>query len=333
MTTALAPRSAAPVAIQTPQLDTLTVARMLAESGFFGEVKDAGKALAKILAGQELGIGPIASLMGIYYQQGKVTYSANVMATAVKKHPQYDYRVKTIGTTECAIEFFERSAAGWESLGVSSFTEQEADTAGLLTGPNKHNWKSYRRNMLFSRAMSNGCKWFCPGIFGGVAPYTPDELGDEVIMSADGDMTPVARATVIDADPAPTPKAEDFDGEAFGARPTPSNWTQMAEDKWSTYLRAANEVGAPIPDKPAADATREAIVTALKTLADNVVNARANREHQLLIAQLREVIQAAEASGIDLYEVPSDVDLLPDDDIREMIISVQQAIPTEPAVA
>jgi hypothetical protein len=182
-------------------LDTLTTARLLAESGFFGEVRDAGKALAKILAGRELGMGPIASLMGVYYQQGKVTYSANIMAAAVKKSGRYTYRVKTIGTAECSIEFFERSGPEWESIGTSTFTIKDAQDAGLTTGPNKHNWSKFTRNMLFARAMSNGAKWYTPDVFGGVTPYTPDELGAEVSISDDGDMKPVIEEMPVTEQP------------------------------------------------------------------------------------------------------------------------------------
>ena len=324
MSTALATRSSAPVAMRTDNLDTLTIARMLAESGFFGEVKDAGKALAKILAGQELGIGPIASLMGIYYQQGKVTYSANVMATAVKKHPQYDYRVRTIGTAECSIEFFERNGDGWESLGISSFTTQDADEAGLLTGPNKHNWKSYRRNMLFARAISNGCKWYCPGIFGGVTPYTPDELGAEVIVSDSGDMQPVTEAP--QAVPSPSYR------EAIDAATPSAGWAADTLVRWDQGIRIANDIGADIPEKPAADAARSEVVAALRELGANIQRAKAERERDELEATLRDVVRAAnESAEVEIFEIPDDLEAMSSDDLREMIAAAQRAIPTTEA--
>src|SRR5215475_1356214 len=153
-------------------LDTLTVAKLLAGSGFFGEVRQQGQALAKMLAGQELGMGPIASLMGVYFQNGKITYSANLMAAAIQKSPIYDYRVRKLDATVCVLEFFEHGA----SVGTSSFSIEEATTAELTTGTNRATWKKFPRNMLFARAMSNGAKWFCSGVFGGITPYTPDEL-------------------------------------------------------------------------------------------------------------------------------------------------------------
>ena len=55
----------------------------------------------------------------------------------------------------------------------------------MLTGKNAHSWKHYPRNMLFSRAISNGAKWYCPDLFGGPV-YTPDEM--DAIVDVQGEM-------------------------------------------------------------------------------------------------------------------------------------------------
>lgn len=175
------------VQLQSKNLDTMSVAKMLAESGFFGEVRQQGQALAKILAGQELGMGPIASLMGVYFANGKVTYSANIMAASIKRSGVYTFRVKRMDNDGCVLAFFERG----ELVGESSFTIQDATRAGLMSGNGKGNWEKYPRNMCFARAMSNGAKWYCPDVFGGITPYTPDELGAQVQMGEDGEMVPI----------------------------------------------------------------------------------------------------------------------------------------------
>jgi len=54
---------------------------------------------------------------------------------------------------------------------------EDAGNAGLIA---RDNWKKYPRNMLFSRAMSNGAKWHCPDVGAGAPIYTPDELGADV---------------------------------------------------------------------------------------------------------------------------------------------------------
>jgi len=191
-------------------MDVLTVGRLLAASGYFKDVRDESQAVAKILAGQELGFGPIASLTGVYIQQGKIAYLANLIAAAVKKSGRYNFRVKTLTDTECSIIFFE----GKEACGESTFTIQDAKQAGLLDGPNSGNYRRYPRNMLFARAMSNGARFHCPDVFGGVSIYTPEELGATV--SEEGDV-------IVDAE------TGEIAGEPKAANPTERTPEEKAE--------------------------------------------------------------------------------------------------------
>ena len=165
------------LARQEMNIDELArVAKMLSLSGYFEAKGDGDVAIAqiatKILAGRELGYGPFASVNGIHVIQGKPAISANLMAAAVKAHPNYDYRVRENTDKIVAIEFFQLG----ESLGTSQFSTKDAQAAGL----NSAMWKKYPRNMLFARAMSNGVRWHCPDVFSGTAVYTPEELDNEV---------------------------------------------------------------------------------------------------------------------------------------------------------
>ena len=164
------------------------VGKMLAISGYFDAKGNSDTAIAqictKILAGREMGYPPFASVQGIHIIQGRPAISANLMASAVKAHPMYDYRVRTMTDKECTIEFFQRNGDKWESLGVSTFNESDARKAGTK------NMDKFARNMLFARAMSNGVRWFTPDCFSGNTVYVPEELGATV----DGD------GNVIDVD-------------------------------------------------------------------------------------------------------------------------------------
>ena len=164
------------LAIRPNLEETMTLAKAFVESGFFTDAKSQAQAIVKILAGQELGFGPMASMTGVYIVKGKVSLSANLMAAALKRSGRYNYRVKTLTDNECVIEFYERSDDGWEPVGQSAFSIEDAKKAGLTSN---HTWKQYPRNMLFARALSNGVRWYCPDIFGGPL-YTPEELGAPV---------------------------------------------------------------------------------------------------------------------------------------------------------
>lgn len=178
--------------------DLRQLGQVFAKSGFFSDVREEAQAIVKIMAGGELGFPPITSMTGIYIVKGKVSLSANLMAARVKSSGKYDFRVKEMSATKCAIEFFQNG----ESIGVSDFTIEDAKKAGT------QNIDKFPRNMLYARAMSNGCKWFCPDIFAG-GIYTPEELGAPV--NEDGEVIEMAVAparTPLRAAPAKTIEPE-----------------------------------------------------------------------------------------------------------------------------
>lgn len=173
---------------QFDQLQRAAIA--LHASGYFSDSKNQAQAIVKVMAGAELGLPPFAAMTGIHIIQGKPTLGANVIATLIKNDPRYDYRVVEHTDKVCKIQFFENG----EPCGLSEFTADDARRAGTK------NMDKYPKNMLFSRAISNGAKWYTPGIFGGAPVYTPDELGMEV--DADG--------VIIEGEysqPAPQPEA------------------------------------------------------------------------------------------------------------------------------
>src|SRR5215510_14953740 len=88
--------------------DPEKLGRLLAASGYFDDAKDAAQAVVKVLAGMELGFGPIASMTGVYIVKGRVTMSANLMAAQIKRwRPRYDYKVRDLTNDKAVIAFFE----------------------------------------------------------------------------------------------------------------------------------------------------------------------------------------------------------------------------------
>lgn len=174
------------------QFDQLQrAATALQASGYFSDVRSQAQAVVKVMAGAELGLPPFAAMTGIHIIQGKPALGANVIATLIKNDPRYDYRVMEHTDAVCRIQFFENG----EPCGISEFTAQDAKKAGTK------NMDKYPKNMLFARAISNGAKWYTPGIFGGAPVYTPEELGadvDEDGQVVEGSYTPAPA-------PQPTP--------------------------------------------------------------------------------------------------------------------------------
>ncbi|HEV8573868.1 MAG TPA: hypothetical protein VGR43_04085 [Dehalococcoidia bacterium] len=218
MEKALARREPAPLALRgdTSMDQTLKTAELLARSGYFSDAKDAAQAFAKILAGQELGLGAFQALSSIHIVQGKPVLSATLIAALVKRSGRYNYRVRRMDETVCEIEFSECG----ESVGVSSFTMAEAKRAGLAT---KDIWQKYPSDMLFARAMSRGAKHYCADVFGG-AIYTPDEITPEDYAFTPG-RTPHAAHRALESrppEPAPAlapPAVDTAAGEVVDAAP------------------------------------------------------------------------------------------------------------------
>jgi hypothetical protein len=150
------------------------------KSGYWQDTRSQAQAIVKILAGAELDFGPITSMNGVYIIEGKTTLAANLVGAAIQRSGRYRYRVVEHDDEHCTIDFFEIVGGKREKLGTSSFSQADARAADLL-GKRTRMWEKFPRNMVFSRALTNGARWYTPDVFGGPV-YTPDELGAEVNM-------------------------------------------------------------------------------------------------------------------------------------------------------
>lgn len=153
--------------------EPMALGEVFAASGIFKDIKTAAQAVVKILAGKELGLTPIESMNSLYIVNDKIAVLASTIAARVKKSGKYDYKINKLDETECSITFYAVNGEVKE-LGISTFTFKDAAKAGLV---NKDNWKNYPRNMLFSRAISNGARWYCPDSLSSF--HSVEELSDE----------------------------------------------------------------------------------------------------------------------------------------------------------
>lgn len=148
------------------------MAQVFVESGMFKDVKSQAVAVVKIQAGQEMGLEPFAAMQGIDIIQGKAVPNSSLQASLIKGSGKYNYKITKHTETVCMLQFYEKWDGKWESVGESSFSIEEATKAGLT---HKDTWKKHPKNMLFARALSNGCKWFCADVFSG-ATYNESDI-------------------------------------------------------------------------------------------------------------------------------------------------------------
>lgn len=188
------------LSLQVSSVDDLArLARVFAASGLFGRDGNQDTKIAecaiRLMAGMEAGFSPFASATGVHIINGRPAFSANLLAQAVRRHPDYDYRVLEKTAKICRVRFLSRG----EVLGEETFTIEMAERAGLLKSPT---WRSYPEAMLFSRALTAGMRTHCPDALGGHPAYTPEELGaDDVVAVTVTEPEPPAPAP-----PSPTPE-------------------------------------------------------------------------------------------------------------------------------
>lgn len=145
-------------------------ARAIVRSGFLPRaISTPEKAVTLMLAGRELGLGPMQSIRAIHVIDGKPVMSADLMAGLVHRRiPGALLRVVETTDERCVVD------AGRPGQQPTRFTFALADAqrAGLVA---KENWRRYPRAMLRARCLSEAARAVFPDVLLGV--YDPDELG------------------------------------------------------------------------------------------------------------------------------------------------------------
>lgn len=143
--------------------------------------------VACILAGHEVGIGPLQALSKIYVVDGRPTMSAELMRALVLR-AGHDFWIEENSNTRVTVA---GRRAGREFVSKVTWTMDDARRAGLA---NKQNWQKYPRSMLLARATSELCRLMFADVLGGIS-YSTEELED-------GDTT-----TIPEAAPEPAARA------------------------------------------------------------------------------------------------------------------------------
>ena len=150
--------------------DVLRLAETLAQArgGFIpSHFQNAAQVAAVILAGRELGVGPMAALRSFYLVNGKLGMDASFVSGRMLAHGVGLEWLRD--DDECASVRLTR--AGMPPY-VSTFSRQDAERAGLWGSAT---WRKYPRAMLRARAITAGARAYAADCFAG-SVYTPDEL-------------------------------------------------------------------------------------------------------------------------------------------------------------
>lgn len=149
------------------------MSKILFDSGLYSNsCKNGQGAMAVIMAGRELGLGPIASLSSVSIVKGHPCISAQAMLALILASGKAEY-FECVETTNEIATFETKRKGGRNSL-TMSFTMDDARRAGLA---NKDNYKNYPAPMLRWRDIAQISRLIYPDLLLGV--YCAEELNDE----------------------------------------------------------------------------------------------------------------------------------------------------------
>lgn len=174
------------------------LADAMANSGAFKQT-DAALAFVKITLGRDLGLGPAQAMMSLDVVKGNLQMRGVLLGSFVRRAPDYDYEVVHSDAERCLVRFYGigKRTGEWDVLGESEFTIEDAKQAKLVKDDSA--WKAHPRNMLLWRALSNGVKFYCPDLLGGVPVYTEADDFREIpaIGAAESDEAPGWRGVSV----------------------------------------------------------------------------------------------------------------------------------------
>ncbi len=151
----------------------MQLAKELVPTGMLPDhIKTPGQAVAIILSGRELGLGPMLALRSIYMVKGKIELSADLQLSLFKRDGG---QAKFTELTDSKAVLYLKHPNGDEH--TETFSMEDAKRAFL----NGDNWKKWPKAMLRSRAITAGLKsvGFEPKMSG---CYAPGEIGGPEIV-------------------------------------------------------------------------------------------------------------------------------------------------------
>lgn len=156
-----------------------------------GLINQPGKILAAILAGRELGVGPMASLRSFHVVEGKPVADYSFWISRMKAA---GYKIEW---PECGSEKVTLRLTGPDgAVHVETWDKDRAMRAGLWNG--KDNWKKYPQTMLQARCVATAGRSFAAEVMSGC--YTPDEAEEmkpatATVVTQDQSVAPASTAT------------------------------------------------------------------------------------------------------------------------------------------
>jgi len=166
-----------------------SMAEMLAKSTLIPEALrgKAADVMVQILAGQELGLAPMASIRGVHIVQGKPLLSADTMVALCLGSGLCEY-FSVVEETDTKVTY-ETKRKGSPVAQRYTWSDDDTKLAGLNT---KDNWRLHKKQMRRARAKAILARDVFPDVLAGC--YDPDEIAVPITRQ------PVSHEDVVDVE-------------------------------------------------------------------------------------------------------------------------------------
>ena len=263
-------------------------ASVLLSSGFLpASIKSPEAAMAIILTGRELGIGPMAALNNINIIQGKPTLSPQLMLAMANGTGQVE-DVKIDAGTDGAIVTVKRRG---RSPYTTTFGPKEAKAMGL---DGKDNYKKQAATMYQWRAVAANLRITFPDVIMGM--YTPDEMGATV--TSDGEIVEgfnLPPLKVVESASGDDANFRTYRGELIDKMKALFIANGKTVTEWETY--EVNNLTKLTPD-----ALKSRLDTWEKAAADRAAQANQASESNVFLERIEQEFASLDKLGISKIE-------------------------------
>lgn len=168
--------------IPRSMVEVQSMAEILAKSSLLpdalkGKVPDV---VVQILAGQELGLSPMASIRGVHIVQGKPILSADTMVALVLASGSCEY-FQVVNENETSVTY-ETKRKGAPSTQKYTWSDEDTKAAGLNT---KDNWRLHKKQMRRARCKAILARDVYPDVLAGVYEFDSSEIEEPRVIHRD----------------------------------------------------------------------------------------------------------------------------------------------------
>lgn len=209
-------------------------ADMLVKSGFLpNTVRTTQQAVAIMMMGRELEIGPWAAINGINVIQGKPTISPQLMLALINRSGELEDMTISGDEKACTVMMKRRG----RSEHVETFTIKDAAAQGLT---NKSNWQKMTATMLKWRAVSACARVAFPDVIIGF--YTPEEIDPDTTVDMETGEIVERPAPAGNGKPEP-PAVEEGEVVGQGDDEQKPHWIDNSKARTKFWLYTKNDLG------------------------------------------------------------------------------------------